>query len=144
MSGVNNSLAVIENDRERCSQYEELLLKRDQLFRECGSIMISFTKEFGDMIAANFKLKIECIKKKKTISYCRRRMNRGLAIDIALMNAEIEQEMALYYNQLKDMLDDNNRAKKTERISEFRLSIARKIYRNICLRGLSKNLKSKI
>ena len=93
MSGINSALAVIENDRERCLQYEELLLKRDQLFRECGSIMTSFTKEFGDMITANFELKIECIKKKKTISYCRRRMNRGLAIDTARMNEEIVTEM---------------------------------------------------
>ena len=131
MSGVNNALAVIGNDRERCSQYEELLLKRDQLFRECGSVMTSYTKEFGDMITANFELKIECIKKKKTISYCRRRMNRGLAIDTARMNAEIEQEMTLYYNQLKEMLNDNKRAKKAGTISEFRLSREKKIYRRL-------------
>lgn len=131
MSGENNALAVVENDRERCSQYEDLLLKRDQLFRECGSIMTSFTKEFGDMITANFELKIECIKKKKTISYCRRRMNRGLAIDTARMNAEIGQEMTLYYTQLKEMLDDKKRAKNAGTISEFRLVRARKIYRRL-------------
>ena len=30
--------------------YEELLLKRDQLEREAGSIRTSYFKEFGDLI----------------------------------------------------------------------------------------------
>ena len=67
-------------------------------------IMTSFSKEFGDMITANFKLKAECMKKKKTISYCRRRMNRGLAIDTARMKAEIEQEIIPQYTRLEDEL----------------------------------------
>ena len=68
-------------------------------------ITTSFTKEFGDMITANFELKIECIKKKKTISYCRRRMNRGLTIDTTCMNAEIEMEMTRYYTRMNDKLN---------------------------------------
>ena len=96
MSRANNSLAIIESDKKRSEEYEELLLKRDQLYRECGSYMTAYTQEFGDMITANFELKVECIKKKKTISYCRRRMNRGLAIDTTRMQAEIDQEMTLY------------------------------------------------
>lgn len=126
MSKADNSLMIMENSKARSDEYEELLLRRDQLFRESGSYMTAYTQEFGDLITANFELKVECIKKKKTISYCRRRMNRGLAIDTARMNAEIEQEMTLYYNHLKEMLDDNKRAKKAGTISEFRLSRAKK------------------
>lgn len=131
MSAAKKSLMTIENDNKRCEEYEELLLQRDQLFRECGSYMTAYTQVFGDLITANFELKVECIKKKKTISYCRRRMNRGLAIDTTRMQAEIDQEMTLYYTQLKEMSEDNERAKKAGTISEFRLNRAKKIYRRL-------------
>lgn len=65
MSGANFSLERVENDNTRVNEYEELLLKRDQLFRESGSYMTAYTQEFGDMITANFELKVECIKKKR-------------------------------------------------------------------------------
>ena len=131
MRGANFSLERVENDNTRVNDYEELLLKRDQLLRESGSYMTAYTQKFGDMITANFELKVECIKKKKTISYCRRRMNRGLAIDTNRVQAEIDREMTLYYTQLKRMADDNERAKKAGTISEFRLSRAKKIYRRL-------------
>lgn len=131
MSKADNSLMIMENSKAMSEEYEELLLRRDQLFRESGSYMTAYTQEFGDLITANFELKVECIKKKKTISYCRRRMNRGLAIDTTRMQAEIDQEMTLYYTQLKEMLDDTERAKKAGTISEYRLSRAKKIYRRL-------------
>ena len=131
MSAENNFLMTIGSNDNRYEEYEELLLKRDQIFRECGSYMTAYKKEFGDLITANFELKVECIKKKKTISYCRRRMNRGLAIDTTRMQAEIEQEMTLYYTQLKEMLADTERAKRAGTISEFRLKRAKKIYRRL-------------
>ena len=131
MSGAKYSLDLIENGKGRLEYYEELLIRRDQLIRECGSYMTAFTQEFGEIITANFELKVECIKKKKTISYCRRRMNRGLAINSARMQDEIEQEMTLYYTQLNDMLRDTERAKKAGTISEFRLSRSKKIYRRL-------------
>ncbi len=131
MSGSGYSLDVIKNGKGRLEEYEELLIRRDQLIRECGSYMTAFTQEFGELITANFELKVECIKKKKTISYCRRRMNRGLAINSTRMQEEIEQEMTLYYTQLNEMLRDTERAKKAGTISEFRLICSKKIYRRL-------------
>lgn len=131
MSAAKKALAVIENDDRRYKEYEELLLKRDQLYRESDSVMISYTKEFGDLITKNFELKVECIKKKKTISYCRRRLNRGLAIDTACMSKEIEKEMTLYNEQLKDMLRDNERARNAKTVSEFSLNRSKKLYRRL-------------
>ena len=93
MSKADNSLMIMENSKARSDEYEELLLRRDQLFRESGSYMTAYTQEFGDLITANFELKVECIKKKKTISYCRRRLNRGLSINADRMNAEIEAKL---------------------------------------------------
>ena len=82
-------------------EYESLLLKRDRLLKESDSVMMAYIKEFGDLISDNFRLKIKCIKKKKMISYCKRRINRDLPINIAHMNEEIEAEMKNYYAEMK-------------------------------------------
>ena len=66
MSG-NNMIKVNTDDQARYEEYAELLVRRDQLFKEAESYMTSYTAEFGDLITANFELKIECIKKKKII-----------------------------------------------------------------------------
>ena len=131
MKKTTSLAKVLDNEQTKIEEYEELLVKRDQLFKEAGSIMTSYTKEFGDMITANFELKVECIKKKKTISYCRRRLNRGLAVDANRMQAEIDEEMKLYYVQLKEMICDNESAKKCEQVGEFRYNRAKKIYRRL-------------
>ena len=66
---ADHLIELINNEQERYEEYEELLVRRDQLSKDAGSYLIVYTKEFGDMITANFELKIDCIKKKKTISY---------------------------------------------------------------------------
>lgn len=110
-------------------EYESLLLKRDRLLKESDSVMMAYIKEFGDLISDNFRLKIKCIKKKKMISYCKRRINRDLPINIAHMNEEIEAEMKRYYAEMKhyytaqkDTLYNNRISKKLQGVSEYRLA----------------------
>ncbi len=131
MSVATKLTEIIDNEQARFEEYEELLVRRDQFLREAGSFLTAYTAEFGDMITSNFELKIECIKKKKTISYCRRRLNRGLPIDTKRMQDEVEQEMTLYYVQLKDMLSDTEKAKNAENVGAFRFNRAKKMYRRL-------------
>ena len=112
-------------------EYEELLVKRDQYYKEAASYQTVYISEFGELIDANFELKVECIKVKKTISYCRRRMNRGLALDVARMQSEITQEMTLYYAQLKEMQSETEAAKAAPFLSEYQVSRSKKIYRRL-------------
>lgn len=112
-------------------EYEELLARRDQLSKEAASLLISYTAEFGDLIRENFELKVECIKTKKMISYCRRRLNRGLKIDTDHMQKDIDKEMQLYYTLLKDMTDDIASAKKSKSVGTFRFERSKKIYRRL-------------
>ena len=102
-------------------EYESLLLKRDRLLKESDSVMMAYIKEFGDLISDNFRLKIKCIKKKKMISYCKRRINRDLPINIAHMNEEIEAEMKRYYMELKAMSKDSKVTEKSKIVIESRL-----------------------
>lgn len=131
---MNKEIAVveaIENDQTRYEEYEELLLRSDRLYKEAGSYLTSYTAEFGGLITAVFELKIECIKKKKTISYCRRRINRGLSINATHMNEEIEKEIQLYYAQLKEMIADHEAAKNAKVAGEFRFNRAKKLYHRL-------------
>jgi len=127
----NAIVKKMESSDKRYAEYEDLLIKRDQLAREAGSILTAYTKEFGDMINANFELKIKCIRTKKAISYCHRMMNRGLSVNVDLMNETLDKEMKLYNDQLQCMLEDTKNAKNSGMIDEFRLSRSKKIYRRL-------------
>ncbi len=127
-----NNLAVVSNDRQaRFDEYADLLIRRDQLFKAAGSYRTAYTQEFGDLICDNFSLKIECIKKKKTIAYCYKCLNRGQKIDAARMQAEIEEEMKTYNMQLKEMLANTKNAKDAQSVGEFKFNRAKKLYRRL-------------
>ena len=121
----------LDDPQTKLSEYAELLLKKDQLLKEAASYQIAFTREFGELIVKNFELKLECIREKKTISYCRRRLNRGLPIDTAKMKAEIEQEMKLYCVQLEELIQENKDAHDAKKAGQFEVSRAKKIYRRL-------------
>ena len=77
-------------EQDLIEELGNLLVWRDRLCKEAETYRILYTREFGELIVANFELKIECIGKRKAISYCRRRMNRGLAVDVRRMQAYAE------------------------------------------------------
>ena len=131
MTGMKRS---IELNDDLYNEYEELLLRRDQMNVEADSYLVAYTREFGDLIIKNFELKIECIRRKKTISACMRRMNRGLGIDVGEMQKDIEKEMTAYYVQLKEMTDNNRAAKDAEIIDGYSVRRSKKIYRRIAKR----------
>ena len=62
------------------SQYEELLLRRDELEKEAEHIFLEYTRIFGDISTEIFKLKSDCIVLKKSISYCIMAKNRGKSV----------------------------------------------------------------
>lgn len=118
-------------DRNIYSEYEELLLKRDRMYIDGDSFQIEYNREFGDLITENYELKIECIRRKKTIAGCMRRMNRGLAIDVDEMMKDIEKEMTAYYIRLKEMNKEIADAKAAKVVDACSVSRSKKIYRRI-------------
>lgn len=128
----NDNLAekpVYEEDR--FEEYANLLTRRDQLLKDSVSYQICYTKEFGERLIANFELKLECIKFKKSISYCRRVLNRGQNINVNSMNEAVEKEMTLYKVQLGDMQRDLRAANNSVTVDAFRASRSKKIYRRL-------------
>lgn len=127
-----NDLSIYSGEnKDRYTEFCELLFKRDQLSKEAGSLMLQFTKEFGEKITANFELKIECIKKKKMIAFCQKSINQGVCIDTTAMDIAIEEEMAGYYYELKQMIQENKSAKEAKDIDEYSWQRAKKIYRRL-------------
>lgn len=122
---------LIKKDNDLYNKYEELLLKRDQLYKEACSIETSYVKEFGDLLLKDFELKVECIKKKKMISYCQAAINRGKAIDVQDMNEQIERSMAMYNAQLKQMLASKEDADNSKVSPSYKVERAKRIYRRL-------------
>ena len=48
------------------------------------------------LLQENARLRRECMRLKKAISYCRRRQNRGLPVEEVRMRKEVEAEMKHY------------------------------------------------
>ena len=112
-------------------EYTDLICKRDVLDKQADSIQLAYTKEFGQLLKENFELKIECIKKKRMIAYCGKQINRGLPIDILHVGALIENELALYYDELRELIARNESAKRSVVLSDYRVRAAKRIYHRL-------------
>ncbi|MCR4792368.1 MAG: J domain-containing protein [Lachnospiraceae bacterium] len=122
----------MDTPRDLVEEYTYLLSKRDQLLKDAESYKINYTREFGGQMIANFELKLECIRIKKSISYCRRILNRGLPINVESMKASVEKEMLIHKLQLDDLQSEFKRAGEARNVDSFTHNRAKKIYRKLC------------
>lgn len=113
------------------SQYEELLLRRDELEKDAEQILIGYTRIFGDITTEIFQLKIECIALKKSISYCVMLRNRGQSVDPEELQNFIAERMAVYQTELDEMIRQNELSKGSKKISAFQDREIKRIYRKI-------------
>ncbi len=112
-------------------QYEELLLKREHFLKEASQYLIGYTREFGDLIAEVFEIKIRCIRLKKEIAWCQKRLNQGRKIDLNAMKAEMDHTMAMYYEELADMVRDAEHARNFGFLTPVNAQQVKRIYREL-------------
>ena len=124
-------MGLIKSSDSKYTEYENLLLERDQLSKEAGQIWTAYLQMFGKLISDNYEEKLECIKCKKTISYYQTALNQGGAIDTAAMEKYLEQEMAAYYVKLRQILKDNEEAKKAKTSTAYEVERAKTLYRRL-------------
>ena len=127
-------MELITSGADKLQTYEQLLLERDRLVKEAGQIWTLYLRLFGARINAVFEEKIECIKRKKTIAYCQTILNHGGTVDGAALNQYLDQEMAEYYRQLKQMMADAETSRKARTVSAYEAERFRTLYR--CLAKL--------
>ena len=113
------------------ARYEELLLQRDAVKKEAFQHEREYVRVFGDLILQIFRMKMDCICKKKAIEYCRVFLNRGEAVDPAALQEYLLKEMEDYQKQLDDMVMDNEAAKKADQISQVDLLKIKRIYHRL-------------
>jgi hypothetical protein len=116
---------------EQKEEYEELLLKREQLYKEAKSIKISYVQEFGELTVMIFQAKLDCIRLKKTIAYCQKAINNGEKIDIDAMQGKVDEEMTLYKIELEEMLVENARAKEAKTSDTYSMEMTKRLYRKL-------------
>lgn len=108
--------------------YEELLMRRENLRREGVQFRVSYLKEFGSLLTDAFKLKVECIRRKKMIAWCQACVNHGRMISRAELNRAMEAEMQAYAEELKQMAEDVKSARESTAISRSDVRKIREIY----------------
>ena len=122
---------IIKVKNSSYGRYEELLIRRDNLKKESFILQRQYVAEFGDLIIEIFEKKLECIKKKKTIEFCQRKLNYGKSIDQDELQAYLDEEMKEFQARLNDMIKDTESAKKREKVSEIDLIKIKKIYHKL-------------
>jgi len=121
---------TVINDK-KYTEYESLLLERDQFQKEAGQAWTCYTQVFGQLISDVYEEKIECIKCKKTIACYQQAQNRGGVVDQAAVQEYLEREMASYYANLKRMLDDYERCKNAGTSTSYEVRRSRTLYRRL-------------
>ena len=128
---MNEADVFWDNADAGIEDYEDLLCKKDQLVKESESLQISYTLEFGELITEIFEKKVECIKKKKMITFCQKSINRGERIDIERMTVMVDRDMQLYYYQLDELIRQNKEARDSKTVDPFRIRRSKKLYRRL-------------
>lgn len=113
------------------TQYEALLLRRDSLRKEALDYLSEYIRAFGELTMEVYEHQVECIKLKKAIAFCQTAANYGRKPDMAQLEAFLQQEMAEYYQKLRQMADDNQNCKDAKAVPEHDVLRIKKIYRDI-------------
>jgi len=122
-------MEIIKTKDSRMTDYENILMRKDALVKEGEQYYLEYIRLFGDLINDVFKMKVECIAKKKKIAYCQARANKGLPIHENEMNRYIESTMKEYYDQLETMLANATAAKGGKTVSYADVLKIKEIYR---------------
>ena len=127
----SNKKLNTETRDELFTRYEELLLKKEQLYKDGESYRIAYIRVFGELTANVFKAKIECIRLKKNIAFCQKALNRGRKITANEMEDAVELEMKVYNAELQNILSENKRAEQSTCSDKLDVTLAKKIYRRL-------------
>lgn len=112
-------------------EYEQLIIERDQARKEAGSIWTEYLRTFGKLMTDSFQLKIECIRKKKTISHIMQMVNIGKTVNLVDINKAVQTEMETYEKQLEELLKASSNSLKAKISTEYTVRKVKQIYRRI-------------
>lgn len=112
-------------------RYEELLLRKDKFEKEAAYWYNEYIKVFGKYLIDLFEIKVECIRLKKLISYAQSEINKGLTPDMDEINNLVDGQMASYYEELRNLVNDHEASLRSKAIPAHEVLKIKKIYREI-------------
>ena len=125
---------IIQSRDGACERYEELLLRKNDLKKECLQLEAEYIRVFGEQMITVFKLKLACARKKKTIEFCQKAFNHGEMPDEEALKRFVEMETLALRDHLEDMQSAYESANDYTEITETELTKIRMIYRKIAKR----------
>jgi len=120
---------IVNVNNSGYERYEELLLRKSALRKECFQLEQEYARVFGELVLRLYKLQIECAKKKKTIEFCQTALNRGEDPDEEKLQEFIRKETRELQEHFRKMAGEYDAAKKAGTVTEADLGKIRRIYR---------------
>lgn len=124
-------MELIKSADSRYDVYETLLLERDQVRKEAGQIWTAYLKAFGQLVTQVYEEKVECVKRKKAITFCQQAINHGGTVDADKLRGYLDAEMANYYANLKSMQQDYETSKASGMSTEYEVQRSKTLYRRL-------------
>lgn len=115
-------------------QYEELLLRKNDLKKECLQLEQEYVCVFGEDMLALFHMQLECAKKVKTIELCQRYLNHGQEPDLQELQSTLQKETETLREYLKQLQEEYEVAKSAETVTEADYIQIKSIFRRLVKR----------
>jgi len=122
---------IVPVENEEYQAYEDVLLRRDACQKEAQAAQVRYIREFGPLINESFQKEIDCIAKKKAISYYQAAANRGEKVDLKDLTAYLHETMEEYNEKLKSMLSDYETCKNAKVLPEEVAMQVKSLYKKI-------------
>ncbi len=122
---------IVPVENEAYKAYEDVLLRRDACRKEAEGAKVRYIREFGSLINESFQKEIDCIAKKKAISYYQAAANRGEKVDLKDLTAYLHETMEEYNEKLKGMLSDYETCRKAKVLPEEVVMQVKSLYKKI-------------
>ncbi len=122
---------IIRVSNASYARYEELLIRKDEVKKQAFQYERAYVREFGDLILEIFQIKLESIRKKKTIEYCQAFAYRGESVDQNVLQEYLAKELVEYKEKLDGMIKDNEAAKAGEEVTEADILKIKRIYHHL-------------
>ena len=121
---------IIKVKNASYERYEELLIQKDTLKKEAEEYRLRFNKEFGELCIRVLEEKMNCIEKRKTISYCKNMILIGGEIYKSQLDKYINETMTKYKEALDMLKENTKKAKSRKDVSDSELKeIKNKYYK---------------
>lgn len=122
---------VIKVKNVSYERYEELLLKKEALKKEAENYKIQYNEIFNVLNNDTYEARMECVKKRKIVSYCQNLYDLDAKIYRKDLNTYIDKAMEEYRNTLDYILSNDEKEKKRISMNKDDEKQIKNIYRKL-------------